>query len=65
VSKLDRDRQSVDQFGEVNLLALSEYEELKSASKFLTAQAADLNNSIETLQKNNQPDQHHIQKTIC
>jgi chromosome segregation protein len=51
VSKLDRDRQSLDQFGEVNLLALSEYEELKKRFEFLTAQAADLNNSIETLQK--------------
>jgi chromosome segregation protein len=51
VSKLDRDRQALDQFGEVNLLALSEYEELKKRFEFLTTQAADLNNAIETLQK--------------
>ena len=51
ISRLDRDRQSLSQFGEVNLLALSEHEELKTRYEFLTAQAADLNNSIETLQK--------------
>jgi chromosome segregation protein len=50
-SRLDRDRQSLGQFGEVNLLALSEHEELKKRFEFLTAQAADLNNSLETLQK--------------
>ena len=49
--RLDRDRQSLGQFGEVNLLALSEHEELKKRYEFLTAQAADLNSSIETLQK--------------
>jgi len=51
MSGLDRDRQSLGQFGEVNLLALSEHEELKKRYEFLTAQATDLNNSIETLQK--------------
>lgn len=51
ISRLDKDRQSLGQFGEVNLLALSEHEELKTRYEFLTAQAADLNNSIETLQK--------------
>ena len=49
--RLDRDRQSLGQFGEVNLLALSEHEELKKRYEFLTAQATDLNSSIETLQK--------------
>ena len=51
MTRLDRDRQSLGQFGEVNLLALSEHEELKKRYEFLTAQAADLNSSIETLQK--------------
>ncbi|MBA4396114.1 MAG: chromosome segregation protein SMC [Syntrophus sp. (in: bacteria)] len=50
-AKLDRDRRSLEQFGEVNLLALSEYEELKQRFDFLTAQAADLHHSLETLQK--------------
>lgn len=50
-AKLDRDRRSLEQFGEVNLLALSEYEELKQRFDFLTAQAADSHHSLETLQK--------------
>jgi len=50
-AKLDKDRRSLEQFGEVNLLALSEYEELKQRFDFLTAQAADLHHSLETLQK--------------
>jgi chromosome segregation protein len=49
--KLGRDRRSLEQFGEVNLLALSEYEDLKQRFDFLTAQAADLHHSLETLQK--------------
>ena len=50
-AKLDRGRRSLEQFGEVNLLALSEYEDLKQRFDFLTAQAADLHHSLETLQK--------------
>ncbi len=49
--KVARDRQTVDNFGEVNLLALSEHEELKTRFEFLTGQIADLNTSLETLQK--------------
>jgi chromosome segregation protein len=49
--KLEKDRRAVDNFGEVNLLALSEHEELKTRYEFLTTQAADLNASLETLQK--------------
>ncbi|MFH1080271.1 MAG: chromosome segregation protein SMC [Pseudomonadota bacterium] len=49
--KLDKDRHALEQFGEVNLLALSEYEDLKQRFDFLTAQAADLHHSLETLQK--------------
>jgi len=49
--KLEKDRHSLEQFGEVNLMALSEYEDLKQRFDFLTAQASDLQNSLETLQK--------------
>jgi chromosome segregation protein len=50
-TKLDRDRRTLEQFGEVNLLALSEYEELKQRFDFLTAQATDLQHSLETLKQ--------------
>ncbi|MCX5820511.1 MAG: chromosome segregation protein SMC [Deltaproteobacteria bacterium] len=50
-ARLGRDRQAVENFGEVNLLALSEHEELKTRFEFLTGQIADLNASLETLQK--------------
>jgi chromosome segregation protein len=50
-AKLEKGRRSLEQFGEVNLLALSEYEDLKQRFDFLTAQAADLHHSLETLQK--------------
>ncbi len=50
-AKLGKDRQSVENFGEVNLLALSEHEELKTRYEFLSGQIADLNASLETLQK--------------
>ena len=49
--KLDRDRHSLEQFGEVNLMALSEYEDLKQRFEFLTAQATDLHHALQTLQK--------------
>jgi chromosome segregation protein len=48
--QLEKDRQAVENFGEVNLLALNEHEELKTRYDFLTTQVADLNASIETLQ---------------
>jgi chromosome segregation protein len=48
-AKLEKDRRAVENFGEVNLLALSEHEELKTRYEFLTAQVADLNASLETL----------------
>jgi len=50
VAKLEKDRQAVENFGEVNLLALNEHEELKTRYDFLTAQVADLNASLEALQ---------------
>jgi len=49
--RLEKDRQAVENFGEVNLLALSEHEELKTRFEFLTGQIADLNASLDTLQK--------------
>ena len=49
-AKLEKDRQAVEAFGEVNLLALNEHEELKTRYEFLTAQVADLNTSLTTLQ---------------
>jgi len=50
-AKLEKDRRAVENFGEVNLLALSEHEELKTRFEFLTGQISDLNASLETLQK--------------
>jgi len=48
--KLEKDRRTVENFGEVNLLALSEHEELKTRYEFLSVQIADLNASLSTLQ---------------
>ncbi|HQN26838.1 MAG TPA: AAA family ATPase, partial [Syntrophales bacterium] len=47
---LDKNRQVVENFGEVNLLALNEHAELKERHEFLAAQAADLQASLDTLQ---------------
>ncbi len=49
--QLARDRQALEDFGEVNLLALSEYEQIKERYDFLTAQEADLIASLDTLEK--------------
>ncbi|HDS05952.1 MAG TPA: chromosome segregation protein SMC, partial [Deltaproteobacteria bacterium] len=48
---LEKDRQTVNSFGEVNLLAISEFEELDTRYKFLSEQIADLNSSLNTLQR--------------
>jgi chromosome segregation protein len=49
--KLKKDRENIDVFGEVNLLALTEYEEIKERYEFLSRQSADLFTSLESLQK--------------
>ncbi len=49
--KLEADKKRIEEFGDVNLLALNEYEELKERFDFLTAQTQDLESSLETLQK--------------
>ena len=50
-NKLEKVRRAIDNFGEVNLLALSEHEELKKRFDFLNGQVADLNSSLETLHR--------------
>ncbi len=51
VAQLEKDKQTIDNFGEVNLLALNEYEELDRRNQFLTTQLADLNESLASLQR--------------
>ncbi len=48
---LEKDKQTIDNFGEVNLLALNEYAELDQRNQFLTTQLADLNESLASLQR--------------
>ena len=48
---LEKDKQTIDNFGEVNLLALNEYAELDQRNQFLTTQLADLNESLGSLQR--------------
>ncbi|MEW6616094.1 MAG: chromosome segregation protein SMC [Thermodesulfobacteriota bacterium] len=44
-------KESLENMGEVNLLSISEYEDLKERYEFLTGQQNDLNQSLESLQK--------------
>ncbi|PKN18050.1 MAG: chromosome segregation protein SMC [Deltaproteobacteria bacterium HGW-Deltaproteobacteria-6] len=48
---LEKDKQIIDNFGEVNLLALNEYAELDQRNQFLTTQLSDLNESLASLQR--------------
>ncbi len=50
-SILENDKQKMDNFGEVNLLALNEYEELDKRYQFLAAQISDLNASLSSLER--------------
>lgn len=50
-AQLSLDRQAIDNFGEVNLLALTEYEQIKERYDFLTGQISDLNDSLSALQR--------------
>ncbi len=50
-TNLEKDRQIIETFGEVNLLALSEYEELDKRYQFLNEQLTDLNASLASLQR--------------
>ncbi|MDI6742101.1 MAG: chromosome segregation protein SMC [Smithella sp.] len=51
VALLEKNKQIIDTFGEVNLLALNEYEELDKRYNFLSTQIADLNASLNVLQR--------------
>jgi len=49
--ELEKKKRAVEDFGEVNLLAISEHEELQTRHDFLTGQINDLNASLDSLQK--------------
>ena len=49
--KLEANRMTVEEFGEVNLLAIEEHENLNKRYDFLTAQVTDLNVSLDALQR--------------
>jgi chromosome segregation protein len=48
---VEKNKQVLDTFGQVNLLALEEYEELDKRYNFLTTQITDLNASMNVLQR--------------
>jgi chromosome segregation protein len=51
IALLEKNKQLIDTFGEVNLLALNEYEELDKRYNFLSTQITDLNSSLNVLQR--------------
>ncbi|MCX5850150.1 MAG: chromosome segregation protein SMC [Deltaproteobacteria bacterium] len=51
IALLEKNKQIIDTFGEVNLLALNEYEELDKRYNFLSTQITDLNASLNVLQR--------------
>jgi chromosome segregation protein len=50
-TELEKNKETIENFGEVNLLAINEYEGLKGRYEFLNAQMSDLNASIDTLHR--------------
>jgi len=50
-ARIEKNRQSIETFGEVNLLAISEHDELRERFDFLTTQSRDLDASLQTLQQ--------------
>ncbi|MGD0279261.1 MAG: chromosome segregation protein SMC [Smithella sp.] len=51
ITLLEKNKQMIDEFGEVNLLALNEYEELDKRYNFLSEQVSDLSSSLNVLQR--------------
>jgi len=51
IERLEKNKQILEAFGQVNLLALDEYEELEKRYNFLSAQITDLNTSLNVLQR--------------
>jgi chromosome segregation protein len=49
--RLDELKKALEGFGEVNLMALEEYQELKRRHDFLTEQQTDLHTALDTLKK--------------
>jgi chromosome segregation protein len=49
--RLEELKKAMEGFGEVNLMALEEYQELKRRHDFLTEQQADLHTALDTLRK--------------
>jgi chromosome segregation protein len=50
-ARLDELKKALEGFGEVNLMALEEYQELRKRHDFLTEQQADLHQALDTLKK--------------
>ncbi|MBN1664267.1 MAG: chromosome segregation protein SMC [Deltaproteobacteria bacterium] len=51
IAKLTKGREHIDNFGEVNLMALNEYDQIKERHDFLTGQLNDVNASLVSLQR--------------